>query len=279
MNIYVIPNQSKPEAIECSKSVEDELKKHGCNVFVDREKDTSYGFTDVHRKHMAESDIVIAIGGDATALRTAKACAEFEKPVLGINAGRLGFMTGLERSELALLSKLTMGDYTIEERMMLDVELYSEDGTLQFRENALNDAVISRGSQSKILDLDIMINDRSSMNCRADGVIISTPTGSTAYALSAGGPIIDPRLCCIELTPVCSHALFSRPVLFSSDTKLSVFGNYARNKGVFLTVDGESDLPVEKGGHVDITMSSSIAKLIKIHNDSFYDVLINKFKD
>lgn len=279
MKIFIVPNYTKPAAIEFSRNVSETLTDLGFKVLCCNGVSTDHRLSSEDMQKLSECDIVIAIGGDGTTLRTAKDAAAFGLPVLGINAGHLGFMCGLEKSEIKELEKLANGQYSVEDRMMLNAKVFGADGELIYERNALNDAVISRGSQSRILDLDVKIGENASIHFRSDGIIVSTPTGSTAYALSAGGPVIDPVIECIQLTPVCSHSIFSRPVIFSSDTTLNISADITADKKIFLTVDGEKAIEIPEKGYIQIVRSNECARLIKMRNDSFYDVLKNKFKD
>lgn len=280
MKVLIIPNYDKKDALECTEKIKKKLCELGTQVdIINHEQRYSKVFSDADLERISECDVVISVGGDGTILRSAKAAAIYDKPVLGINAGRLGFMSGLEKHELDSLSALTENTYTTENRMMLDVALYDADNNRIVTMHALNDAVISRGAQSRILDLAIGLNKDTTINCRADGVIFSTPTGSTAYSFSAGGPVIDPLINCIQLTPICSHSLLSRPMIFSKHSVLTAKGADFTDAEIFLTVDGEEAIKLSEGGYVEIRRSESYVKLIRIKDDCFYDILKTKFKD
>ena len=163
-------------------------------------------------------DVFIAIGGDGTIIHTAKLAASLGKPILGVNAGTLGFTAGVERHQLSLLANLVKGEYREERRLMLSVELSSGGETRGFY--AINDAVLS-GEPAKIIDYNMVLGRRS-YRYRADGFIVATPTGSTAYSLSAGGPVIEPNMNCLVYTPICPHSLFNRSVIFGADSHLAV---------------------------------------------------------
>lgn len=280
MKILIIPNYDKPDAVKCTDEVHKKLCQLGTEVeILPMESGFSRTFSEKALEKISLCEIVITVGGDGTTLRSSKAAAIYNKPVLGINAGRLGFMSGLEKNELDSLSALTDNTYTTEERMMLDITLVDNENRAVQTMHALNDAVVSRGAQSRILDLEIGLNENATINCRADGVIFSTPTGSTAYSFSAGGPVIDPSINCIQLTPICSHSLLSRPMILSKNSVLRVRKADCSNSDIFLTVDGEEVIPVMKGGYIEIRRSESYAKLIRIKDDCFYDILKTKFKD
>lgn len=280
MKILIIPNYDKTDALKCTENIREKLLHLGaCVDILSSEIGYSRVFSKDDLNRISQCDVVITVGGDGTTLRTAKAAALYDKPVLGINAGRLGFMSGLERDELESLSSLTDNSYTTENRMMLDVTVLDSNGKAVNTMHALNDAVISRGAQSRILDLVIDLNENTTINCRADGIIFSTPTGSTAYSFSAGGPIIDPLINCIQLTPICSHSLLSRPMILSKNSVLRARGADFNDAEIFLTVDGEEEIAISRGGCIELRRSELYAKLIRIKNDCFYDVIKTKFKD
>ncbi len=219
------------------------------------------------------SDVVVALGGDGTIIHTAKRAAAFGRAVLGINCGTLGFMAGLEADELGQLAKLIAGEYSIESRMLLEVHV---SGAKERRFYALNEAVVSRGSLSRIVGLDIRNHDRPVMTYEGDGVIVASPTGSTGYSLSAGGPVVDPEVSCLLITPVCPHSLHCRSTIFSADAVLSVRANVERCPEIYLTVDGEEGLRIGERDVVTISRADRAARLIKIKQQSFYDVLTQK---
>ncbi len=280
MKVLIIPNYDKIDALKCTNQIKEKLCELGSKVdIIEHEQGYSKVFSQSDLERISKCDIVISVGGDGTILRSAKAAALYDKPVLGINAGRLGFMSGLEKHELNSLSALTDCTYKTENRMMLDVSIYDAEDNRLCTMQALNDAVISRGAQSRILDLVIGFNNNTTIDFRADGIIFSTPTGSTAYSFSAGGPVIDPLINCIQLTPICSHSLLSRPMIFSKNSVLRAKAAESAEADIYLTVDGEEAVRIVKNGYVEIRRSNSYAKLIRIKDDCFYDVLKTKFKD
>ncbi len=230
---------------------------------------------------LPESDILIVIGGDGTILRAAQTAYRAGKPILGINVGTVGYMSSIEADELDLLGNLTSGSgYSVENRMLLNVSVENGDGNLIFNENALNETVISRGQVTRVLDFDVFCNSRKISSYRADGIILSTPTGSTAYSLSAGGPIVDPGLDSIIATPVCAHSFNSRSIIFRDDSVISVGIREDRflSDNSYLTVDGLKNFKLSRNDIVRITRSQHSLGLIKLKNESFYDVLSRKIK-
>lgn len=224
----------------------------------------------------SEADILIVLGGDGTILEAARRAAQRGTPILGINLGRLGYMAELEMGELSLLDKLFEGDYTLEKRAMLRVELLSAGGELRSFSYALNDAVISNGSISRIVDLALSEGGVPVATYRADGLIIATPTGSTAYSMSAGGAIVDPRVSCVCVTPICPHSFIARPLIFSDDAVLEVRNVCAREKMLYLTVDGRMNFELYRNQTVRITKSNLETNLIRLKACGFYMKLRQK---
>lgn len=225
----------------------------------------------------SQVDVIAALGGDGTILHVAKNTAESGTPVLGVNIGRLGFMAGVEINELDGLKKLVSGDFITDDRMMLEISV--DCGGKIKKYHALNDAVVSKGALSRILDITISCNGRQVGNYRADGVIISTPTGSTAYSLSAGGPVIDPILESMAVTPICPHSLISRTILFAPQNVIGLQPQKLSDREAYLTVDGQESLKLENCENVLVSKAKNKARLIRLKDISFYEVLYNKFTE
>lgn len=282
LKIVIIPNLSKQNAKFYTEKVIAKLLKFGSKVFMTDNLKVDFSNSNViffsnFNQMMADCDAVIAIGGDGTIIHCARHAAAAGKPILGINLGRLGFVAGLETDELDKLKNLVDGKFTIEERMMLEVSI-ERDG-IQERHYALNDAVLARGALSRILDLKVNFNDKNVCDYRADGLIISTPTGSTAYSLSAGGPVIDPSISCILLSPICPHSLFTRPVVFGPDAKLSVLASSNYDSEIFLTIDGETSIQITDNQQIEFSCSDQKARIIKLKDINFYEVVNQKLAE
>lgn len=220
-------------------------------------------------------DVAIAIGGDGTTLNVAKQFAEVDKAVLGINAGRLGFMSGLEKDELFLLEQVVNSSYEIDERLMLKAEIIRDNQVISTH-HCLNDAVISRGNFARLIDVEISCKDRSVTKLRSDGMIISTPTGSTAYSMAAGGPVVSPEASCIIATPICPHSLIDRSIIFSTDTTLTIKAYNDLNNSPILTIDGGEGIVIDDTCEIRITKSELKTKLIKLKPENFYEILNKK---
>ena len=225
---------------------------------------------------LLEADVVIAIGGDGSLIHAAKKAVEYDKPVLGINAGNLAFMAGIEKNELYLLDDLIAGNYATDRRMMLDVFCCRKtDEAPQYLGCCINDVVVARGEQIKLIELPVTSDGKLVNRYYADGIILSTPTGSTAYSLSAGGPVVDPRIESILLTPICTHSLFARSLIFESRSEICVEIPQER-EDIYLSCDGDASVLVEPGSVLTVKRAQKSAAFIRIKPDSFIDVLNSK---
>lgn len=272
MKIAVIPNTEKVAAVACGTEIAKLLSGNGATVIMSRElasvTDTDKAILfDSLEEIFRECDCAVTVGGDGTIIRTARYAALSAKPVIGVNVGRLGYVAELEPSEISELTKLLTGEFETRERMTLEVSVLHKDGGKDTY-LAINDAVISRGSLSRIIDFDVFAQGEKISNYRADGLLFSTPTGSTAYALSAGGPVIDPSLCLIELTPVCPHSLTARTVIFTDDTELSVICNSPES--AYLTVDGQISVSLCRSDTVCVKKSEHPLRMNVIKPKNFY---------
>lgn len=224
----------------------------------------------------ANADCIVVLGGDGSLLDAARRAATLGKPLLGINLGHLGYMTELELSELDLLERVVKDECEIDERAMLSVSVHTQTGGLKGESFALNDAVISNGSVARIVDIELYEGGEKVSTYRADGLIIATPTGSTAYSMSAGGPVIDPHLPSLVVTPVCPHSLTTRPLVFRDDATLEIKNICQREKMLYLTVDGRINFEIYRGDTVRVTRSKMTTKLIRIRKGGFYNRLQQK---
>ncbi|GHU87912.1 NAD kinase [Clostridia bacterium] len=222
---------------------------------------------------LAQADFVVVIGGDGTILQCAKEAAPLGIPIVGVNMGRIGFIAELEPNELELLQNIAEGDYELEERMMLDVSVV-EDGRIAHRDIALNDAVISGDATAQVVDLAFYADGELLTAFTGDGVVISTPTGSTGYAMSAGGPIIEPQARNIAVTPICPHGFKARAFLLSETRVVKV--EPRSSKGLYLTVDGRTAVALNEKQLIEVRMSEHTCKLIRVKNRNFYQVISEK---
>lgn len=276
MKIAVIPNLNKRDAEAYTARIVSLLRQCGAEVLMHASLAGDYGGTVAcvsHEEMVAWCDVVIAVGGDGTIIHTARHASRVDKPILGVNLGRLGFLAGVERDELHLLRRLFDGSYTVRRHMMLDVTVHGAAGEKTYC--ALNDAVVS-GAQSKIFDFGLSVDGSETYRFRADGLILATPTGSTAYSLSAGGPVLDPQMDCILFTPICPHSLFNRSTVFSADKRLTVSADSEYSGDVFLTVDGDDPIHIARSDTISVRRSERATLLIKMDDRNFYDIVNRK---
>ena len=224
-----------------------------------------------------ESDLLLVLGGDGTILAAAREAAHHDIPILPINMGSLGFLTSFTVEELypALESTLA-GTATMEERVLLQVER-THNGELLTQQRVLNDAVVHKGTLARMIEVELHINGAFVCRYRADGLIVASPTGSTAYSLSAGGPIVQPGVASILITPICPHTLSDRPVVIQDSSKIDLHLSQSSDS-VFLTLDGQTGVPLQTGDCVRITRSAERLKLIQPPNKTYFEILRNKLK-
>ncbi len=226
---------------------------------------------------LKKADMILVLGGDGTMIGYGVPAAELGKPTAGVNLGTLGFLTALERDELEKLSALGTGDFTTEDRMLLDVEVENENGDIIHRQRILNDVVIASGLRSKIAEFSLFSKSGKVLDYRADAIIIATPTGSTAYSFSAGGPVIDPTAEIIAVTPVCPHTLLRGSVMLAPSTELCVQGRTRDTMtDVHITMDGKNSRFIPCGSKIHIKKSEYTVKIVKIGSNRFYDILETK---
>ena len=277
--IALITNFNIADKVNAAIQVTQKLREYGCEVITpsyNREKIARHRaargkleLTYVSQDAMyAEAELLIIMGGDGTILEASRRAAMRKIPILGINLGHLGYMAELELDELDLLDGLFNGSYTEEKRSMISVEILDDEKT-RIASFALNEAVITGGA-SRIIDLEMSEAGELIANYRADGLIVATPTGSTAYSMSAGGAIADPRINCLCVTPICSHSLSARPLVFPDTAVLEIKNTCQREKMLFVTVDGRINYELYRGNVVRITRSPMETTLIRLKKYSFY---------
>ncbi|MGI6622485.1 MAG: NAD(+)/NADH kinase [Clostridiaceae bacterium] len=220
-----------------------------------------------------DSEFIICVGGDGTFLNTARKAFTYKKPVLGINKGTVGFLAEVEISEIEMaIDSLVTGEYGIQSRMVLDVTVM-RNGEKVYENIAINDAVITRMALSRILRLIVMIDDKYADSFSGDGVIISTPTGSTGYSLSAGGPIVQPDMRLVIVSPICPHILHSRSYIASDTKTVSVIIDDKSEIDAILTLDGQEGFTLELGDQIIVKASDESVYFASVKNMDFYDIL------
>lgn len=226
-------------------------------------------------KELPTADLLICFGGDGTILHAARDATQCGVPILGVNTGSVGFMAELERGELPLLTPLAHGMYTVEERMMLDVRVL-RGGKVVYEDSALNDAVISKGSMARVAEMEVLADRVKITGLTGDGVIVATPTGSTAYSMSAGGPIVEPTSKSIIVTPVCAHQLAARAMVLAPERVVTVQLPRGNRKYLYLSVDGGKAVRLTGSDRVEISQGARSTQLVRLADRSFYQVINQK---
>ena len=283
-NVILTPNPYRDRNFQTVRSAIQILKDAGmrptvCLTFdVDKsfELPKDIRFSRLERE-LPGADVLVCFGGDGTILHTAKAATKRGIPILGVNIGTMGFMAELESTELHRLGQLASGDYTLDNRMMLDVTV-QRDRDILFHDICLNDVVVTKGAVARIVYLSVECDGVQAMTCGGDGVIVATPSGSTAYSLSAGGPIVEPDARNIIITPICAHDMGSRCVVASDRRVVTVRMVQNARRNAYLSVDGGKALRLNMGDVATIRKSRFETKLVKLNNRSFYDVVNAKFQ-
>lgn len=275
MRVLIGCNVDKRGSVELAAEISALLRKNGFTPCI---WGTSSSFHEQIGADVIETPgictFILTVGGDGTILKWGKVAAEYNIPLLGVNMGRLGFMASLEPNDIGMIPELLRGDYTTSTRMMLDCRVYRE-GRSVFSDRVLNDVILSRSSLSKLPEYAVFCGGAEVSRVRADGIILSTPTGSTAYSLSAGGPILAPDLECIELTSLCPHTLFNRPMIFSDKQIISVrVYQYDDSKATF-SVDGAKGIPILEGDVLRISRARCSLQLIET-GEGFYGSINSK---
>ncbi|MBQ8834633.1 MAG: NAD(+)/NADH kinase [Oscillospiraceae bacterium] len=284
-NVILTPNPYRDKNFQTVRDAMSILKNAGiqprlCLPFeVDRSYDLprDLRFSRLDRE-LPNADLVICFGGDGTILHMAKTATRKGIPILGVNIGTMGFMAELESTELDKLAQLAAGNYTVDSRMMLDVTVQRERDII-FHDICLNDAVITKGAVARIVHLQVNCDGVEAMECGGDGVIVSTPTGSTAYSLSAGGPIVEPEAKNIIITPICAHDVGSRCIVASDKRVVTVQMVRNARRNAYVSVDGGKAFRLNMGDVVTVKKSNLETRLIRLKDRSFYDVVNAKFKN
>ena len=280
MKAALYPNFQKPNALVCARKVCDVLESAGIEVSVSELFRNDFSdkpfvhFEDISiSAHTA--DFVLAIGGDGTILHLSKTAAHRDVPVLGVNLGSLGFMAELESKDLARLRDLCNGKYDVESRMMLDVNVL-RDGRVIYSNLALNEALIARGNVSRVIRLKISTEQGKLVDIAGDGVIVASPTGSTAYSLSAGGPVVEPTARNFIVSPICAHSVHANAYVLSSERVITVQTEKNSYKPVLLSVDGGRAFSLRSGDCVEVRRSKFDTKLVRLTKRSFCEILQKK---
>lgn len=265
----IVTNTNRDNNLDYTKTLVSWLNGKNCNIFVIENVGKLKGTISASIKTMCENcDFIITLGGDGTMLEVAPTCAEYNVPMVGINLGSVGYLTDAEMSHgLFAIQKILNRDYKIEKRMLIETLV---DGKVY---TALNDICVIKGDTAKLITLNININGEYLDTYRADGIIISTPTGSTAYNLASGGPIIKPNVNTMVITPICPYKIYFRPVIVSGEDVLTISSQHDYSN-VQIFIDGNS---IKLNDKVDIKKSQKTVSIIRTSQQNFYDIFRKKF--
>lgn len=279
--VILCPNPYRDKGLAAAKEADAILRRMGmetvfCLPFRPEGGDQQFGVVcKPLQQELRGSDLIIAFGGDGTILHLARTAATRGIPVLGVNLGSLGFMSDLERSELHLLQNLAQGRFRREKRMMLDVSVLREGRTV-YVSSALNDAVVSKGAMARVVRLQVMAGDDQLGVFSGDGIVVATPTGSTGYSLSAGGPIVEPTAQNFVISPICAHTVFSSSFVLSAAGSVSVSSAEQSRKQIYLSVDGGKAFALRPGDRVRVCRSRYETELLRLTDRSLYEILRTK---
>ena len=279
--VILCPNPYRDAQLRVAREAKRVLDEAGCpNVvclpFRNQEKIESFGLAiEPLQQELRGADLIVAFGGDGTILHLSKTAAHRDVPVLGVNLGSLGFMAELESKDLTRLRDLCNGKYDVESRMMLDVNVL-RDGRVIYSNLALNEALIARGNVSRVIRLKISTEQGKLVDIAGDGVIVASPTGSTAYSLSAGGPVVEPTARNFIVSPICAHSVHANAYVLSSERVITVQTEKNSYKPVLLSVDGGRAFSLRSGDCVEVRRSKFDTKLVRLTKRSFCEILQKK---
>ncbi|MBN8691046.1 MAG: NAD(+)/NADH kinase [Armatimonadetes bacterium] len=273
MRFHLLVNLYRADAIEAAKIAAASLIDRGVQVFADELSAKLVGIPTATNEDFGNCDLVISFGGDGTLLNAAQRCGERHTPILGVHYGKFGFVTQCQPSELgAALSMFVDGNSTLEERMMVQATLVRSGETIaEF--HALNEAVVQRAATTRMLEFEIFVDNQFLTQYPADGIIVSTPTGSTAYNLSAGGPIVDPKLEVILLSAITPHTLSARPLVFGSNSTIEI--RVETRGDAILSCDGHDRVEMFSGDRVIVTKSDRTIRLVQVDDQDFLNKVTN----
>lgn len=277
LSIGIFPNTNKENADLVIKRIVNFYQTKDVRLYLPEDAAKKFGYAELGVKNIVEQaiDLVLSIGGDGTLLNACRQVAAKGVPVCGINIGRLGFLADIELLELeSKLEKILHKDFRIEERLMLD-GLIRRGGEARAAGNAINDVVVTKGGVSRMLNLSLHVDDCRIADYQADGIIVSTATGSTGYSLSAGGPIINPRVKLLLITPICPHTLSARPLIISEEEEVRICIT-AAHRDIVLTFDGQESCSLLTGDEVIVRKSSLAARIVKFEDKNYYQTMRTK---
>ena len=276
--IGIFAKRNQPNAVALALKLESWLSERGVTVLCEEDLAAQMGVTGHSAAAIPpDCDMLIVLGGDGTLISVAREVGALEKPILGVNLGSLGFLTEITTDELfPVLEQILAGNYQLSDRLMLNV-LVTRDGKLVEKHQVLNDVVINKGALARIIDMKVWVKESYLTTFKADGLIISSPTGSTAYNMAAGGPIINPGSECLVITPICPHMLTNRPMIVSADASIRVEVMF-QDENVFLTADGQVGTSLQAGDIVEVERASNRTRLILSPEKDYFEILRTKLR-
>ena len=279
--IVLISNKKKNIPDAALRAVIEKLISLGCTVAIPAD-DNCDAYREFQLTEYTADDLfegaflTVVMGGDGSIIKAARKSSKYGVPIVGFNFGRVGFLAELEMGDLDLLDRIVSGDYKTEERMMLDVEIVREGEVNKIKYPCLNEAVLSNGPVSRLTDFDLYCDGSLVSHYDADGIIVSTPTGSTAYSLSAGGPIVYQTMECIVATPICAHSFSLRPIVFTGESVLEIRNASCRKNKMYITVDGRDNTEITPADVNKIKKSACKTKLVRVKDAGFVSTLRDK---
>ncbi len=280
MTVYISPNPGKAMAYGISQRAAQILLTHGAQVLMQtelQEECNTMGVQYLPQKEcLQKTDVILTIGGDGTILHEANLSLEYRKPILGINLGRCGFLATCEIDEMETkLSAVARGDFVLDNRMLLYVRVLGDDS---WEGHALNDVVMTKGRLQQAIDFSIYCDDILVEHYRGDGVIVATPTGSTAYSLAAGGPILDSQTKGVVVTPICPHSLASPAMVFAQERKINICVGQVADEEVFISCDGAAGYSLRAGATAEVRLSDQIVQLITFSKADQFQAIDQKLR-
>ncbi len=276
--VGVIAKRNHPDAAELAARVAAWLEERQVEVILEAALASDLGRSGRPEKEIPPLvDMIVVLGGDGTLISVARAIGDLGTPILGVNLGSLGFLTEITRSELfEVLGKVLEERYAVSDRLMLEA-VVSRKGSVANTYQLLNDVVINKGALARIIDMEVHVNESYLTTFKADGLIISSPTGSTAYNMAAGGPIIYPGTDCFVITPICPHMLTNRPMIVPADSAIRVEVKF-KDEDVVLTADGQVGMTLKGGDTVEVHRSSNLTRLILSPEKEYFEILRTKLR-
>jgi NAD+ kinase len=275
----VVVKRDRAQAVELARELVAWLQHHDLTALVDAESATRVGCSNAASKAdmIAQADLIVVLGGDGTLLSVARLMQHRAVPILGVNLGGLGFLTAVTTDELIpMIERILAGKFRVDQRMTLHVRLLRGDSVLIERQ-VLNEAVITKGALARIIDLETSVDGQAVCVYKADGLIVTTPTGSTAYSLAAGGPIVHPSVGVIVLSPICPHTLTNRPIVLPDAAVVRITVR-SPDEDVVLSLDGQDGMKLHSGDVVEVRKGSSTVPLIQSATRTYFDLLRSKLR-